>query len=46
MAKRMYFRALPRFYLCILRPVAGICGLVFSTAFAITDADGDGYDDL
>lgn len=39
-------RSLLRFHLHFLRLVAGICGLVFSTAFAITDADGDGYDDV
>jgi uncharacterized protein (DUF1800 family) len=42
----MYSRALSFFHLSIVRLVAGICGLVFSTAFAITDADGDGYDDV
>jgi len=42
----MFTRSLPRFRLHILRVIAGSCGLVFSTAFAITDADGDGYDDV
>jgi len=39
-------RSLPRFRLHLPCFVAGICGLAFSTALAITDADGDGYDDL
>ena len=39
-------RSLLRFHLHFLRLAAGICGLVVSTAFAITDADGDGYDDV
>jgi hypothetical protein len=42
----MFTRSLPRFRLHILRVIAGSCVLVFSTAFAITDADGDGYDEV